>query len=283
MKKSQLTITLAALALPLVVLSPSTQAATLTFSGTAPTVDATDAANFIGATFDAENIGGNGVNAGGPPNNGAANDESTYVAFDRPAQGQTFTTAGNISGYLLNSVTLRLPGYTNNITGGVAANNTYFDLNNVAGSFTIRVGTITAGAFTQIATETAASGGPGSSEGNSANGPGTWLTYTFAAPITLAANTNYAFDIATTAGGQFFETLGIRNASAAGGDAYSGGSAFNSGDNGSAGTIVNPLAGDRVFHADLLAVPEPTSVLMMLSGLGVLLGFQRSRNTRLHS
>ena len=40
--------------------------------------------NWTGATFDADNVGGSGVNANGSPNNGAANDGTTYVIKASP-------------------------------------------------------------------------------------------------------------------------------------------------------------------------------------------------------
>jgi hypothetical protein len=63
------------------------QAATVTVSSTAPTVDGADIANNNGA-----------VDAGG---------DLGHIWSNRPLQGQTFTTGNNVGGYLLNAVTLQ--------------------------------------------------------------------------------------------------------------------------------------------------------------------------------
>ena len=96
----------------------TTKAATLTFSSSAPTGGSASISNWTGATFDADNVGGSGVNSNGSPNNGSANDGTTYVANNRPAQGQTFTTGSNTGGYQLTAITVRVQGYTNNTASG---------------------------------------------------------------------------------------------------------------------------------------------------------------------
>ena len=65
--------------LVLFLVAPGLFGATLTFSTSAPTATANAISNFVGATFDADNVGGSGVNANGGANNGAANDATTYV------------------------------------------------------------------------------------------------------------------------------------------------------------------------------------------------------------
>src|SRR5437867_11637248 len=107
--------------------SPALLAATLTFSSTQPTAGTNDIYNWVGAGFDADNVGGTGVNADGGANNGGANDATTYVANNRPAQGQTFVTGSATNGYTLSAFTARMQGYTNNIATG--ANTGSFDLN----------------------------------------------------------------------------------------------------------------------------------------------------------
>jgi len=96
----------------------ASKAATLTFSSSAPTGGNASISNWTGATFDADNVGGSGVNSNGSPNNGSANDGTTYVANNRPAQGQTFTTGSNTGGYQLTAITVRVQGYTNNTASG---------------------------------------------------------------------------------------------------------------------------------------------------------------------
>ncbi|MCG8584288.1 MAG: hypothetical protein MI757_06210, partial [Pirellulales bacterium] len=70
------------------------QAATLSWSASAPTVDGADIANFTGSSTDAGNVQG-------------GDDGATYVAHDRPALGQTFTTGSNALGYDLNAISLQ--------------------------------------------------------------------------------------------------------------------------------------------------------------------------------
>src|SRR5690606_14667383 len=151
-------------------------AATLNFSSTQPTPSSNAIHNWTGAAFDADNIGGSGTNANGSPNNGGANDATTYVAADRPAQGQTFLTGNATHGYELTSITVRLPGYTNNIASG--SGNTYWNLGSTSASFRIRVGKIDGTVFYPKVSEYATAGGTGNpGNSNSANGPGTYLTF----------------------------------------------------------------------------------------------------------
>jgi len=222
-------------------------AATLSFSSSAPSGGSGSVTNFTGATFDADNIGGSGVNSNGGANNGGANDGTTYVANNRAAQGQTFTTGSNSGGYTLNAITVRVAGYTNNTASGT--NNTYWSLASTSSTFTVRVGEVSGTTFIPLTIETAASGGSGNpGSGNSANGPGTYLTFTFKAPIVLKPNTTYGFDIGTTA--NYFEMLGIRDG-ASGGNPYTAGTGYTTGANGVGSNAMTTQAGDRVFQADL--------------------------------
>lgn len=154
-------------------------AAVLTFSSGAPTVNGADISSFTGTTSDAGNVLG-------------GDDAGTYVANDRGAQGQTFTTGSNPGGYTLSAVTLQHVNYS-----------TYFSLNDTSSLFTVRVGTVAAGAFGSLASETAASGGPGNPGGfTNANGTSLFLTFTLATPLTLSPNTVYGFDAGSN--GSFF-------------------------------------------------------------------------------
>src|SRR5688572_9610206 len=74
-------------------------AASASFSTTAPTLGPDDIANLTGASAGSGNV------ASGDPN-------ATYLADDRPVQGQAFTTGSNPSGYLLTAVTLRHVTYS---------------------------------------------------------------------------------------------------------------------------------------------------------------------------
>ena len=108
----------------------------------------------------------------------------------------------------------------------------------------------------------------------------TFFTYTFDAPIALAANTTYYFDV------------GIENsqngwpdgipAIQVTGDNYAGGSRWNGArpnqiDNttGVDTGLSNPHGNDLIFHADIVVIPEPGS--MALLGLGGLLIARRRR------
>ena len=157
-------------------------AAVLSFSTGAPTVNGADISSFTGTTSDAGNV----LNG---------DDSGTYVANDQGAQGQTFTTGSNLGGYTLSAVTLQHVNYS-----------TFFNLNSTSSLFTVRVGTVAAGAFGSLASETAASGGPGNPGGfTNANGSSLFLTFTLATPITLSPNTVYGFDVGSN--GSFFESF----------------------------------------------------------------------------
>ena len=238
-------------------------AATLTFSTTAPTATSDAISNIVGATFDADNVGGSGTNADGSPNNGSANDGTTYVATDRPAQGQTFTTGMNPGGYTLSSITVRMQGYTTNTASGTNIGS--YKLNTTTSTFRLRVGKISGTTFIPYTIEYAASGGTGNpGSGGTANGPGTYLTYTLKAPIVLQPNTVYAFDLGTT--GDYFEMLGIRDA-ATGGNPYTAGTAYTSGASGAGGGTITTQTGDRVFQVNLTAYTAPAAGTFVHPGL----------------
>jgi hypothetical protein len=77
-----------------ILIAQAGHAATASFSSTAPTLGPTDLGNLTGANVDANNVSSGGDNA-------------TYLAHNRPIQGQTFTTGNNPAGYQLTAVTLR--------------------------------------------------------------------------------------------------------------------------------------------------------------------------------
>ncbi len=234
--------------LGLMVMTAS-QAATLSFSSTQPTPGANDIYNWVGAGFDADNVGGSGVNADGGANNGPANDATTYVANNRPAQGQTFTTGSFSNGYLLTAFTARMQGYTNNIASG--GNIGGYDLNDTNSVFRIRVGRVSNTVFYSKWIEYAAAGGTGNpGQGGAANGPGTYLSFTFQYPVRLEPNTTYGIDLGTT--GDYFEWLGIRT------NATSTGAAYTSGANGRGDFVATAQTGDRVFLVSLAPAPPVT-------------------------
>ncbi|MEY4489864.1 MAG: hypothetical protein RIQ79_2372, partial [Verrucomicrobiota bacterium] len=238
--------------------APAVFAATLTFDTVAPAPTAEAISNWTGATFDADNVGGSGTNANGSPNNGPANDATTYVAATQPVQGQTFTTGSNAGGYTLNAITVRAAGYTNNTASGT--NLSAYDLNDTTSTFRLRVGRPGGTTFIPDTIEYATSGGAGNpGQSSSANGSGTYLTFTLKAPIVLKPNTLYAFDLGTTA--NQFEMLGTRTS------AYAGGTAYTSGASGLGGGTLTTLTGERVFQIQLIAFTPPAPGAFVHPGL----------------
>jgi hypothetical protein len=226
-------------------------AVTVNFITVAPSPGANDISNLVGAALDRNNVGGDGVK------DGTGNDGMTYVAMDRPAQGQTFAIGVNPK--MVTGVWIRHVGYTGNNPGGIGAgdpNNTYYAMP-APSQLVIRI-TNPAAAGTAgfvLANETAAITGtetdvlPAAGT-NSADGTGTWIHVSLSAPVVLAANTTYGFDFAGGSG-LFFETLGISD-SATGGNPYTAGSAYNSGSAGAGNTTMTAQAGDRVFIVELI-------------------------------
>ena len=242
----QLTLTLAAAAL-----AGSAHAGTVTYATTAPTATGSDVliSNLIGSTTVAGNVSG----ASGP---------YTYVAADQGAQGQFFTTGSNASGYTLNSISLQNVTY-----------NTYY-LTSMPGTFTVRVtqpGVASALAVLGSETDPVTGSEANNFGDNRYNyaGTGKFITFNLANPVTLAANTQYGFDVGSTV--DFFETNGT-NASTA----YGGGNAYTTGSKGVAGASAINDSGARVFVADLTPtspVPEASTTLsfgLLLAGGGLL-------------
>ena len=247
----------------LALLSPCASGAVLTFGTSAPSGGAASISNWTGATFDADNIGGSGVNADGTPNNGSTNNGLTYLGSDKPAQGQTFTTGSNAGGYTLSAITVRVVGYTNNIATG--SNIGGYDLNTTTSTFRLRVGRISGTTFIPYSLEYAVSGGTGNpGAGSSANGPGTYLTFTLKAPIILQPNTVYGFDLGSSF--DYFEMFGIRDATT-GGNPYTAGTAYTSGGNGWGGGTITTQTGDRVFLIDLATYTPPAAGTFAHPGL----------------
>ena len=220
------------------------EVAPVTFSTTAPTPGQFDISNFVGPTLDSENVGGNP-------------DESTYVAFDRAAQGQTFLTGDNAAGYVMSGFWVRHVAYVGN-----PANQSTWYMMPVGSQLGIRVtdpaasGTDAFVLASQIYTITGDEPNVLPAElTNTNDGTGTWIHITLDEPVSLAANKLYGFDllgIRTTGYGAdlFFETAGIDD-SAPGGNPYPDGTAYTSGLDGSADNVLNPQPGDRVFLVEL--------------------------------
>ncbi len=231
-----------------VVLVTGAHALQLTFSTTAPVPGPDDVHQLAGAANDAVNVRDAGTYA-----DGGANDGFTYVAGDRPAQGQTFTTGGNASGYALTTIWVRHAGYTAN------ADQTYWNFTGDGQPLTLRV-TDPAQAGTAgfaLATETysftgSEPNGPTPRTGNSPQGSGVWLRFDLATPVNLQPNTSYGFDLQFFGGAiRYFELLGTENP-----DATTAGGAYRGATVGSSDNTLEALTGDRVFLAGLTPLGE---------------------------
>ena len=170
-----------------------------------------------------------------------------HIWANRPVMGQTFTTLGD-AGYTLTSATLQ------------NRNNT---INNNVATWTLRVGTVSGNTFSPIATET--------SNNSISYAPLDYLTFTFASPVALSANTVYGFDWTTTGSGFVTENNVDSN--------YAGGTNFRSGGNHIPDDANLLFPGDdRVFHLDMTSeVPEPSTLVLAVMGLIGLAGLRRRR------
>lgn len=239
-----------------ILVTAAAHAATVSFTTTAPVPGKYDVSNLVGANQDRNNVG----TAGG---DGAANDATTYVAFDRGAQGQTFCmNAGQGGGFKLTGVWIRHCGYTtaNTVT-------TWYQM---AAASTMRIRITkpsavgTAGFPLTTETYTVTGAEPGvlpAGVTNTITGTGTWIHFKLGKPITLGSSFNpsaYGFDVSCSTG-HFFETHGIKD-TAAGGNPYTSGTAYVSGTGGVPGNNYSTAPGDRVFIVELVpcaANPNP--------------------------
>lgn len=233
------------LSLPLAA-HPLTFNSEVTYGSTQPVGAPASISNWTGATFDADNIGGSGVNADGGSDNGAANDDFTYVANNRPVQGQSFVTGGNSNGYQLDSFTVQAAGYNNSNASG--ANVTYWNLNEHIGPILLTLVKIEGTTRTTIVRYCFKGGGNGNpGSGSSANGSGKFITFEMPSTTYLDPDSTYGFEIAVGNGSSnHFEWLGSQS------DNYSDGTAYHY-----SGTTITPLTGDRVFQADMSALAAP--------------------------
>ncbi|MGH8024108.1 MAG: hypothetical protein ACRED1_11030, partial [Limisphaerales bacterium] len=243
---------------------PRVLALTLSLGSWWPVPGPCDIYNFAGADMDMNNVYAAG-NA--PATNGSANDSCTYVANDRPTQGQTFTTGSSPGGYLLTDVWVRHAGYTDNTMdpNTPGSNGTWCQMA-AGGALTLRItypslaGTPGFVLHSETYATTGNEGWPGSPL-ETLNGDGRWLRFSLSTPVPLAANTIYGFDLTSVTNNNcFFEWLGNRTNVFAGGSAYNGGAA------GLPGDTLNPLVGSRVFLLQLMAQAQPTLASNELPG-----------------
>jgi len=203
-------------------LEAAAPAAQVSFSKTAPKPGPGDISNLTCADDESNNV-----------DNG--DHEATYIADDRPVQGQTFTTGTNAAGYQLRSVILREVAFD---TYALVPDLTY----------TIRVIKPSGTSFSVIAQETAdvpaTTPGDFSTIGDGAEmgiGSGGFITFTLNKPVQLQPNTTYGFDISGGSTRHYWQTAGTVS------DAYKGGVAYSIGINGK----FMPRKGDHVFVATL--------------------------------
>ncbi|MEO6475629.1 TIM-barrel domain-containing protein [Luteolibacter sp.] len=234
--------------------------APVTSSLTAPATDGDDCFFLASNLNDGDNIDGTGIKS-------ADNDDSTYVAPDRPSKGQTFTTGSNPAGYTLQSFTFQHVIWPTFLTNG-----TWYDIQ-PGDTFAFQFGTVFDTVKTPIHTGVGQYSGTAIS-GSGTSGSGRFLTFSLsgAGLAPLSPNTTYYFEIAPASGGPYFELNGSKTGDYAGGKAFRGNSGT---DAGNIASGVNLLTGDRVFHADLVKVPAPgySSWINGFPGLGGQSGF----------
>jgi len=184
-------------------------------------------------------------------------DNARYIASDRPAQGQTFTVLG--AGLQVQSITLQTSGAFRNIPQGT--------------QITLRLNTVVNTVLTPIYTDVATLAPSPFTE----NAPVDYFTFVLATPLPVSPGLTYGFDFGNTAGnpsdgggGFYFRLDGAPNT------AYTGGTAYSSGDRSGFGTTTAVYREtDRTFGISL--IPEPSvALLALMSGAGVL-GLVRRR------
>jgi hypothetical protein len=187
-------------------LTVAAYAAKVSFSAKSPALGPDDIANLTGANNELNNVSD-------------GDNDATYIADDRPIQGQTFTTGTNAAGYQLRSVTLRQ-----------VEHDTYALVQDL--KYTIRITQPADKTLEVIATETAEVAAsvegnfPSIGEGGDmGRGSGRFITFTLAKPVTLKPNTSYGFDIGGGNTRHFWQTDGTVQNAYAGGEAYSSGTA----------------------------------------------------------
>jgi hypothetical protein len=224
------------------------EAAILSLSAAAPTVNGADIANLGGTLIDS----------------GA--DGDTFSIWDyqnRPAQGQTFATGSNPAGYTLNAITLQAQDRTDQLTFPHVPFNVY--VSSVSGA--------TGETATRVAFE--------ASSNTVDIAPLNFVTATLATPVHLNPDTQYAVDWEGLWAGALPDGnsgRGMNLTQTA--DLYSAGSAYSRWEHavtspGGPGPArpADPTALqlrssiDQVFHLDITAVPEPSSLVLFAAGL----------------
>jgi len=257
-------VVVAALLAVLAGLSAGVQAAVVAFQDEQPTPGPYDVYNFVGADRDANNVGTYDYDTW-------LNNETTYIAGDRPAQGQSFKTGTSRPVYLVTGVWIRHVGYTNSSTTGSSNNGTWYFLH-VGNAFGIRITDPSASGAASFVlgseTYTLTGNEPNAlhpfsenyNHGN-ANGTGKWIHLVLDTPVVVSPGTTYGFDVISVhqTGGwganMFFEMLGIKDDSKdpngnPNGNPYADGKAYTSGTGGIPTNSLTWAPGDRVFMVE---------------------------------
>jgi len=179
--------------------------------------------------------------------NGAvdAGGDEGHMWSNRPHQGQSFETGSNAGGYTLKAVTMK--NLNNTVTN--------------APTFNVVVGSLTTDGSPEVLTQIGIT-----ETGVSPNyAPSDYITFTFTTPLTLSANTTYGFLWGSNGSG-FVTVNNLDDAT------YADGTALSSGDDNTP-DLNNVLLRnvDRVFHVDMVEVPEPATMgLLAFGGLALL-------------
>ncbi|MFK7870657.1 MAG: VPLPA-CTERM sorting domain-containing protein [Roseobacter sp.] len=234
-------IKVATLAAALTAFGTASIAATITVSKITPTVDGADIALLPTDTTTVR----------------FENNDTTAIWFDRPDQGQSFTTGSNSAGYTMSGFSFAQRYYRWDI-----------------GTLTLNVGTITSNIFTPLVSETIAAANTPTVVGDGTSFD--WYNFVLGTPLQLNANTEYAVFAGNpdTNGAVFIKSTTDTD--------YTGGTAYrDSITNGQFNNPVSSLGFDRVFHVDLeavTAVPLPAGLPLLMIALGGL-GLVRGRRT----
>ena len=203
-------------------LAAAVHAGQVSFSTKTPTLGPNDIANLTGANDHTDNVSEGDHNA-------------TYIADDRPIQGQTFTTGTNSAGYQLRAVTLR-----------EVKHDTYALVPDL--KYTVRITKPSSNALEVLATETAEAAAqiPGNitsiADGaEMGSGSGRFVTFALEKPVMLKPNTIYGFDLGGGTERHYWQTDGTAS------NVYPGGEAYSSGQAGVGSLTRTSRRGDRVF------------------------------------